>query len=77
MSIYRRALYYYRPFLAQTVIGLLLSLCGIALSLLRPWPFKIIVDDILPRNPHAHFGSSPDLIPLLCLALVGIQLLAE
>ena len=75
MSIYRRALYYYRPFLGQTLIGLLLSLCGIALSLLKPWPFKIIVDDILPRNPNAHFGSSPDLIPLLCLALVGIQLL--
>jgi ATP-binding cassette subfamily B protein/subfamily B ATP-binding cassette protein MsbA len=75
MSIYRRALYYYRPFLGQTIIGLVLSLCGIALNLLKPWPFKIIVDDILPRNPHAHFGTSPDLIPLLCLALVGIQLL--
>ncbi|HEX7516946.1 MAG TPA: ABC transporter ATP-binding protein [Chthoniobacterales bacterium] len=75
MSIYRRALHYYRPFLGQTVIGLVLSLCGIALNLLKPWPFKIIVDDILPRNPHAHFGTSPDLIPLLCLVLVGIQLL--
>ena len=75
MSIYRRALHYYRPFLGQTLIGLVLSLCGIALNLLKPWPFKIIVDDILPRNPHAHFGTSPDLIPLLCLALVGIQLL--
>src|SRR5438552_212826 len=75
MSIYRRALYYYRPFLGQTIIGLLLSLCGIALSLLKPWPFKIIVDDILPRNPHAHFGTSPDLIPLLCLVLVAIQFL--
>jgi ATP-binding cassette subfamily B protein len=75
MSIYRRALHYYRPFLGQTMIGLVLSLCGIALNLLKPWPFKIIVDDILPRNPHAHFGTSPDLIPLLCLALVGIQLL--
>ena len=75
MSIYRRALHYYRPFLGQTITGLVLSLCGIALNLLKPWPFKIIVDDILPRNPHAHFGTSPDLIPLLCLALVGIQLL--
>src|SRR6202165_3312688 len=75
MSIYRRALRYYRPFLGQTMIGLVLSLCGIALNLLKPWPFKIIVDDILARNPHAHFGTSPDLIPLLCLALVGIQLL--
>src|ERR1700694_4385481 len=75
MSIYRRALHYYRPFLGQTMIGLVLSLCGIALNLLKPWPFKIIVDDILARNPHAHFGTSPDLIPLLCLTLVGIQLL--
>src|SRR5438874_6990091 len=75
MSIYRRALRYYRPFLGQTLIGLLLSLCGIALNLLKPWPFKIIVDDILPRNPHAHFGNSPDLIPWLCLALVSLQLL--
>lgn len=75
MSIYRRALDYYRPFLPQTFLGLVLSLCGIALSLLKPWPFKIIVDDILTQNPHARFGTSPDLIPLLCLALVGIQLL--
>src|SRR5438270_7221941 len=75
MSIYRRALSYYRPFLGQTLIGLLLSLCGIALNLLKPWPFKIIVDDILPRNPHAHFGNSPNLIPWLCLALVVLQLL--
>ncbi|MEY2559356.1 MAG: hypothetical protein QOE34_2781, partial [Verrucomicrobiota bacterium] len=43
MSIYRRTLQYYRPFLGQTVAGLLLSLCGIALSLLKPWPLKIIV----------------------------------
>jgi ATP-binding cassette subfamily B protein/subfamily B ATP-binding cassette protein MsbA len=75
MSIYRRTLQYYRPFLGQTVAGLLLSLCGIALSLLKPWPLKIIVDDILPRNPQARFGTSPDLIPVLCLVLVGIQIL--
>jgi ATP-binding cassette subfamily B protein len=75
MSIYRRVLQYYRPFLGPTLVGLLLSLCGIALNLLKPWPFKYIVDDILPRNPHAYFGNSPDLVPLLCLALVGIQLL--
>ena len=75
MSIYRRVLQYYRPFLPQTVLGLVLSLCGIALNLLKPWPFKIIVDDILPRNPNALFRHSPDLIPLLCLSLVGLQFL--
>jgi ATP-binding cassette, subfamily B, bacterial len=74
MSIYRRVLGYYRPFTAQTAVGLVLSLGATALSLLRPWPFKIIVDDILPRNPNARFGNSPALIPLLCLAVVAIQL---
>jgi ATP-binding cassette subfamily B protein/subfamily B ATP-binding cassette protein MsbA len=75
MSIYRRVLAYYRPFSAQTALGLILSLAAIGLSLLKPWPFKIIVDDVLQRNPQARFGNSPDLIPLLCLALVVIQLL--
>ena len=74
MSIYRRVLAYYRPFTAQTILGLVLSLAAIGLSLLKPWPFKIIVDDVLQRNPHARFGNSPDLIPLLCLALVAIQI---
>ncbi len=75
MSIYRRVLAYYRPFSAQTALGLILSLAAIGLSLLKPWPFKIIVDDVLQRNPQARFGNSPSLIPLLCLALVVIQLL--
>ncbi|HEX8898777.1 MAG TPA: ABC transporter ATP-binding protein, partial [Chthoniobacterales bacterium] len=75
MSIYRRVLAYYRPFSAQTALGLILSLAAIGLSLLKPWPFKIIVDDILGRNPNARFGNSSSLIPLLCLALVAIQLL--
>src|SRR2546421_4840884 len=75
MSIYRRVLAYYRPFSAQTALGLIVSLAAIALSLLKPWPFKIIVDDVLQRNPNTRFGNSPSLIPLLCLALVAIQLL--
>ena len=75
MSIYRRVLAYYRPFSAQTAVGLVLSLAAIGLSLLKPWPLKIIVDDVLQRNPQARFGNSPNLIPLLCLALVAIQLL--
>ena len=75
MSIYRRAALYYRPFWAQTTLGLLLSLCAVGLNLLKPWPFKIIVDDILGANPQPVFGTSPGLVPLLCLALVGIQLL--
>src|ERR1043166_2369427 len=49
MSIYRRVLRYYRPFVWQTIFGLCLTLVGIGLNLLKPWPFKIIVDSIIPR----------------------------
>src|SRR3954470_23238375 len=62
MSIYRRVLKYYRPFLPQSIVATLLSLVGIGLNLLKPWPFKFIVDNIIP--PHAvnqyripHFAS--------------------
>jgi ATP-binding cassette subfamily B protein/subfamily B ATP-binding cassette protein MsbA len=80
MSIYRRIFHYYRPFLPQTVIGMLLSFCGIGLNLLKPWPLKIIVDDIL-RNPagalvsYPAFKSISSLVLILCLALVVLQLL--
>jgi ATP-binding cassette, subfamily B, bacterial len=69
--IYRRAAEYYRPFWGRTAVGLLVTLGAIALNLLKPWPFKVIVDDVLMRDP----ATAPrSLIPLLCLALVGIQL---
>src|SRR6266496_3005770 len=74
MSIYRRVLRYYRPFLWQTIFGLCLALIGIGLNLLKPWPFKIIVDDFLRVAP-AIFGNWRVWISLLCLALVAIQLL--
>jgi ABC-type multidrug transport system fused ATPase/permease subunit len=74
MSIYRRVFRYYRPFLPQTVAGLVLSLIGIGLNLLKPWPFKIIVDDFLRPNPTPR-GDPHTWIPLLCLALVVIQFL--
>jgi len=74
--IYRRVLRYYRPFLAPTVAGLLLTLVGIGVNLLKPWPFKFIVDQILPndstfRATHADWHRY---ILLLCLAPVGLQL---
>jgi len=74
MSIYRRVLRYYRPFLGQTILGLFLSLIGIGLNLLKPWPFKVIVDDFLRAGPPIR-SDWRIWIPLLCLALVAIQLL--
>jgi ATP-binding cassette subfamily B protein len=60
--------------LGQTIFGLCLSLNGIGLNLLKPWPFKIIVDDFL----RAGSAIRPDWrfwVLLLCLALIGIQVL--
>src|SRR2546427_12618266 len=73
MSIYRRVLRYYQPFWRKTIIGLFLSLIGIGLNLLKPWPFKIIVDDFLRAAPAAR-RDWRTWVPLLCLALVAIQL---
>ncbi len=83
MSIYRRVLHYYQPFWNQTAFGLLLSLCGIGLNLLKPWPFKIIVDKILPTfssglpasyGLERRFTRDPHFeILVLCLALVLLQ----
>ena len=89
MSIYRRVLEYYRPFGAATLLGLIFSLAAVGLNLLKPWPFKIIVDYILPGRlgDLRHFAifqslvkseaglSATQLIAFLCLALVLIQIL--
>ncbi|HEX8281158.1 MAG TPA: ABC transporter ATP-binding protein [Chthoniobacterales bacterium] len=86
MSIYRRVLRYYRPFLGGTVVGLVVELCGIGLNLLKPWPFKVIVDDLIPRVKDGAPGSTglfagllsgtpTRVLLLLCAALVLIQLL--
>src|SRR5260370_15284618 len=74
MSIYGRVLKCCRPCLAQTLLGLVLSLVGIGLNLLKPWPFKIIVDNFL-RVGSAIRADWRTWVAVLCLALVAIQLL--
>ncbi|MBA2743785.1 MAG: ABC transporter ATP-binding protein, partial [Chthoniobacterales bacterium] len=81
MPIYSRVLRYYRPFMGQTVAGLALAVCGIGLNLLKPWPLKVIVDDLIPHRAITTkwamlFGSDPRAaLLLLCCALVVIQLI--
>ncbi|MBE2180722.1 MAG: ABC transporter ATP-binding protein [Chthoniobacterales bacterium] len=88
MGIYRRTLAYYRPFLWETVAALGLTLLVTGLSLLKPWPFKYIVDGVLTKEPAAAatreqltawFGTgTPDtlMVLALCVALVLITFLA-
>ena len=76
MSIYRRVLNYYQPFLPRTLLGLALTLIGIGLNLLKPWPFKMIVDHVLPHQDVGWVLGPPHrAVLILCLALVAIQLL--
>lgn len=68
MSIYRRVLKYYRAFLPQTLLGLFLSLLAVGLNLLKPWPFKVIVDRVIPSR-------DTQFVVWLCAALIAIQIL--
>lgn len=47
MSIYLRTLRYFRAFAGQTLVAVLLMSAGIGFNLLKPWPFKYIVDGVL------------------------------
>ena len=88
MGVYRRTLSYYRPFWVETSLALLLSLGVTALNLLKPWPFKYIVDGILSpvneatRPAHEQlqqwFGVMPgsQVIFILCLSMVLITFVA-
>ena len=88
MSIYRRVLKYYRGFLGRSLVAMALSFAAIGLNLLKPWPFKIIVDQILTGHREiVQFGpwfagkiqtgalNAAPAIALLCLAMVVIQLI--
>src|SRR5882757_5286901 len=87
MQIYRRALAYYRPFLAPTIAAVLLTLVSIGLGLLRPWPFAFIVDHVLPAAAKGEHHLDvvgydlsgwplPTVVLLMCGLIVGFHLLS-
>ncbi len=80
MSIYRRVLIYYRPFVRPTLLALAISLATIGLNLLKPLSFKLIIDHVLPGKPlevlHAWEGSPAPQVFALCAFLVVVTLLS-
>ncbi|MEI6279468.1 MAG: ABC transporter ATP-binding protein [Verrucomicrobiae bacterium] len=87
MNIYARALRYFRPFFWPTFGGVVLTLAAIAFNLLKPWPFKYIVDGILDPSRgtsearavvHHWFGEANPAGAILgfSLAMVVISVLA-
>ncbi len=85
MSIYRRALGYYRPFLGTTVAATAITVALIPFNLLKPWPLAYVVAEILPNardgRPFTIAGisfadwSAPELVGLLCAVMVGLHLI--
>lgn len=88
MSVYVRTLRYFRPFVWPTVFGLCAMLVAIGLHLLKPWPFKLIIDGILPTDELAGTASTREwlnhwlgdqtpamLILWICVGLVVVHLL--
>ncbi len=73
MGIYRRVFAYFKPFFWPTLWGLLITLVTTGLSLLTPWPFKIIVDELLPGAAHFHDGVFTDRIEPLIGGPFSIQ----
>ncbi len=62
----------------DAVAGLVLTLVGIAASLLQPWPLKIIVDSILGSVPMPDWLASlrdnkAEALVVVCVALLLIQ----
>lgn len=87
MNVYVRAFGYFRPFFLPTLGGVSLTLVAIAFNLLRPWPFKFIVDGVLDTSKgtsgarefvHHWFGdANPGGAVLgLSVAMVVIGLMA-
>ena len=88
MALYRRTLAYFRPFLGPTLGATALSLVTIGLNLIKPVPFKYMVDGVLspPDTTNASVREQltywlGDLSPhatiiVLAFAMVGFHLLA-
>jgi len=86
VNIYARTIRYFRPFLWATAGGVALTLANIAFNLLKPWPFKFIVDGVLDKTAgtadtralvERWFGAAEPALAILwlCVAMVAISLI--
>ena len=80
MSVHRRALSYFRPYLGPTVVAMLLTFISNAFNLLRPWPMAYIVDKLLPaaaaKQMEIDGWSIPALLAAVCALMVVFHILA-
>jgi ATP-binding cassette subfamily B protein/subfamily B ATP-binding cassette protein MsbA len=62
MSIYLRTLRYFSAFAPKTLLAVVLMTAGIGFNLLKPWPFKYIVDGLLPGDSSHGTASARQFI---------------
>ena len=82
MNLVFRILRYYQPFVGRILVALTLLVAATGLNLLKPWPLKFVVDEVL-RSPHggisvpflAGVWSFSSALTLACGTLVGLHLL--
>lgn len=83
MSMFRTLLGYLKPYKYLFFLGLFLVGLASAMELLKPWPLKLAVDQIIGQKPLTVFGWTPDLgtmaigVQLACVVgmLVGVHFL--
>uniref|UniRef100_I2Q5W4 ABC-type multidrug transport system, ATPase and permease component n=1 Tax=Desulfovibrio sp. U5L TaxID=596152 RepID=I2Q5W4_9BACT len=83
MSMFRTLLGYLKPYKYLFLFGLFLVGLASAMELLKPWPLKLAVDQIIGQKPLVVFGWTPDLgamtlgVKLACVVgmLVGVHFL--
>jgi len=77
MSIYRRVGRYLRPHRARFVLALSLVALSAVLEIGKPWPLKIVVDEVLGGKPlalpWARSLDSEALLAAACLGLLALQ----
>jgi ATP-binding cassette subfamily B protein/subfamily B ATP-binding cassette protein MsbA len=76
MILLRQVATYLRPYRRAFLFAVLQVVLLNALEILKPWPLKIVIDYVLPRQPPPWpllAGSSPSSLLVICtLGLVGI-----
>jgi ATP-binding cassette subfamily B protein len=50
MNLYRRVIGYYRPYLSTICFSLILLVVGVNFSLLKYWPIKWVIDQVIPMS---------------------------
>lgn len=74
---WRRILPYLRPYRGRLALALVLVVAISAAEILKPWPLKVVIDNVLGGKPLplAGFPEATDAVTLLTMVAAGLVLL--